>query len=119
MPQHYVLGYLVDLYLQKHKLAIEIDEKGHMDRKKNKRIIRINPDEEDFDVFIGIGKIYNHINESNKKLTEESAKTSLIDKISKRLLELEFKKNNSIKSKVLKYVVKKYCQHYKTCKLIA
>ena len=38
-----------------------------------------------------------HINESNKKLTEESTKKSLIDKISRRLLELEFKSNHSIK----------------------
>ena len=30
--------------------------------------IRINPNEEDFDVFVEIGKIYNHINKSNEKL---------------------------------------------------
>ena len=32
----------------------------------------------------------NHINESNKKLTEESIKNSLIDKIPRGLLQLEF-----------------------------
>ena len=79
--QHSVLGYNIDLY--KHKLAIDYDE------------------------YFEFGKICNHINESNKKLTEESTKKYLIDKISRRLLELEFKKNNSIISKTLKHVVKK------------
>ena len=62
--------------------------------------------------------MYNHTDESNKRLTEEATKKSLIDKISKRLLELEFKSNHSIKSRCLNYVVKKYCHHYKICKLI-
>ena len=35
-------------------------------------------------------------------------KKSLIDKISKRLLELQFKSDHSIKSKFLKRVVKKF-----------
>ena len=49
-----------------------------------------------------------------KKLTKES----LTDNIYKRLLELEFKSNNSLITKVLKHVVtKKYCHQYKTCKL--
>ena len=61
--QHYsVLNHYIDLYFLKHKLAIEIDEKDHMDRKKEKeeerekktkqkldcKFIRINPDEENF-----------------------------------------------------------------------
>ena len=52
-----------------------------------------------------------------KKLTEELTKNYLIDKISRSLLEPEFKENNSIIPKALKYVVKKYCHNYKTCKL--
>ena len=36
----------------------------------------------------------------------ESSKKSLIDDLSKRLLELEFKSNHSIKSKCLKWIVK-------------
>ena len=44
-------------------------------------------------------KIHRHITKSSKK--------SLIDKISKRLLELEFFKNHSIKSKCLKWIVEK------------
>ena len=43
-----------------------------------------------------------HMTESNKKLTKESNEKSLIDKTSKRLPELKFKSNHSIK-----YVVKK------------
>ena len=30
--QHFVLGYRVDAYFSKHKLAIEVDERGHNDR---------------------------------------------------------------------------------------
>ena len=55
-------------------------------------------------INIEIGKIYNHTNESNKKLTEELTKKYLIYNLSKRLLELE--ESHSIKSKCLKNVVK-------------
>ena len=63
------------------------------------KFIRINPDTENYDVFTEISKIHNFIAESTKK--------SLIDNISKRLLELEFKSDHLIKSKALKYVVNK------------
>ena len=53
-----------------------------------------------------------------KKLTEELTKNYLIDKISRSLLEPEFKENNSIIPKALKYVVKKYCHHYKTYRYV-
>ena len=61
--------------------------------------IRINPDEENFNIFKEINKIHRHIKKSTKK--------SLIDDLSKRLLELEFKSNHSIKSKCLKWIVEK------------
>ena len=32
--QHNVLNYYIDLYFVEHKLAVEIDEKGHLDRKE-------------------------------------------------------------------------------------
>ena len=38
---------------------------------------------------------------------KESSKKSLIENLSKRLLEWEFKSNNSMKSKALKHVVEK------------
>ena len=46
--------------------------------------------------------------ESNKKQTEKPTKKSLINDLSKRLLESEFKSNHSIKSECLKWTVKKY-----------
>ena len=70
--------------------------------------IRINPDEENFNIFKEINKIHRHIKKSTKK--------SLIDDLSKRLLELEFKSNHSIKSKCLKWIVKKYYLQYKDMK---
>ena len=50
--------------------------------------IRINPDEKGLNILKTINEIYSHIKKSSKK--------SLIDKISKILLELEFKSNHSI-----------------------
>ena len=111
--QYSVLGYRIDLYFHKYKLAIEVDELGHNDRNIDYEIqrqkalerelnfvfIRINPDEKDFNIFKEINKIHRHIKKSSKK--------SLIDKISKRLLELEFKSNHLIITKTLKKVVKK------------
>ena len=76
-------------------------------------IIRTNPDAADFDMNRLINQIYTHIIESTKKQTKVSTKKSLIDDLSKRLLELEFKSNHSIKSKGLKRVVKNILANYK------
>ena len=111
--QHCVLGYKIDVYFPKQNLAVEIDELGHQDgdfeceieRQKDMeknldcKFIRINPAKESFNVFDDIGKIQVFVSESNEK--------SLIKKLSDRLLELEFKSNNSIKVKCLRWVVKK------------
>ena len=48
-----------------------------------------------------------------KSQIDKSKEKSLIDKISRKLLELEFKSNNSIKTKCLKYIVKTYFLQYK------
>ena len=48
-----------------------------------------------------------YIAESIKKQAEELNEKSLIDDLSKRRLGLEFKSNHSIKSKCLKWIVKK------------
>ena len=69
--------------------------------------IRIDPDEKDFNILNEINKIHRYIIESTKEQTKEQTKKSLINDLSKRLLELEFKSNHSIKSKCLKWVVKK------------
>ena len=65
--------------------------------------MRIDPDEEDFNIFKAINEIHRHIIKSTKKLTEKF----LIDELSNKLLRLEFKSKNSIKIKFLKYIVKK------------
>ena len=111
--QYSVLSYRIDLYFHKYKLAIEVDELGHNDRNIDYEIqrqraiekelgcvfIRINPDEKNFNIFKEINKIHRHIKKSTKK--------SLINDLSKILQELEFKPNHSIKSKCLKWIVKK------------
>ena len=67
--------YMIDFYLSKRKLAIEVDELGHFNRDQiteNKRqkvleeylgctFIRINPDEKDFSADDGLGKIQTFI----------------------------------------------------------
>ena len=109
--QHNVLGYRIDAYFFKYKLAIEVDERGRNDRDIDYEIERqkaienelgcefiiINPAKENSIFFVEIGKIQNCITESTKKLTEESTKKSLIDELSNKLLRSEFKPNNSIK----------------------
>ena len=118
--QHNVLGYRIDAYFLKYKLAIEVDKQGHNDRdidyeiKRQKAVekelgcefIRINPAKENFNIFVEIDKIQNYITKSTKKLTEESTKKSIKHDLSNKLLRLEFKSKSSIKTKYLKYVVK-------------
>ena len=72
---HSVFSYKIDLYFSKHRLATDIDQKGYKDRnndyeiKRQKAIekeldcefIRVNHDGKDFDVYVEIGNIYNHI----------------------------------------------------------
>ena len=115
------LEYEIDIYFHDYKLAVEIDEKDHQGRdisRKTERqkalekelsckFIRINPDKENANTFKAQNEIFRHIKESNKESTKELSKKSLIDEISNKLLKLEFEKNNSIKTKCLKYVVKK------------
>ena len=111
--QYTVIGYRIDLYFHEYELAIEVDELGHNDRNIDYEIqrqqalerelncvfIRINPDAIDFNIFREINKIHRHIKGSSKK--------SLIDKISERMSALKFKSNHSIKSKYLKWVVRR------------
>ena len=117
--QYTVIGYRIDPYFHEYKLAIEVDELGHNDRNIEFQIqrqratekelgcvaIRINPDEENFNIFRAIYKIHRHIKKSIKK--------SLIDKISKRLFKLEFKSNHSITTKALKRIIKTVLPDYK------
>ena len=76
MKTHYsVLGYRIDIYFHKYRLVIEVDELGHTDRNLSNEIkrqkalekelncvfIRINSDEQNFNIFREINKIHNHI----------------------------------------------------------
>ena len=79
--QYIVIGYRIDLYFHKYKLAIEVDKLGHSDRNIDYEIqrqraseielncvfIRINPDAADFNIFREINKIHRHIKKSSKK----------------------------------------------------
>ena len=117
----------VDLYFHKYKLAIEVDELGHNDRNIDYEIqrqqalerelscvfIRINPDAVDFNIFKEINKIHRHINQLTKQQTKKQTKKSIIDNLSKRLLELEFKHHIQIKTKLLKWIVNNILPNYK------
>ena len=108
--QHSVLGYRIDLYVPKHKLAIEVDELGHctrdikseierqkrIERKLDCKFIRTDPSRENFNIIDEFSRIKDYIVESTNKVTKKAAKKSTINKISDRLLRLEFKSNNSI-----------------------
>ena len=108
--QYNVLSYRIDLYFYDYKLAIETDENGYIDRitdyeiKRQKTIeqelgckfLRIDTDEEDFNLFRSISEIFRHIKQSTKK--------NLINKISARFLGFEFKSDNMIKSKAMKFI---------------
>ena len=115
------------LYFHKYKLAIEVDELGHNDRNINCEIqrqqalerelncifIRINPNAIDFNIFKEMNKMCRHINQLTKQQTKKETKKSIIDNLSKKLLELEFKHHNQIKTKFLKWIVKNILSNYK------
>ena len=75
-----------DMYSFEHKFAVEIDEKGHIDRNQDeenerqtkiekhagwKFFHRFNLDAEGFDIFLEISKIQNYITQSNEKKTKK------------------------------------------------
>ena len=120
IEEYFELHYKTDFTFKKHMLIVEIDEKGHVDRdldyetkrqkeleKLDYHLITINPDKPGFNDYKEFGRVSAYIAESIKKQTEQSTKKSLIDDLSKQLLELKFEKYNLIKSKCLKWLVKK------------
>ena len=129
LTQYRIKNKRLDAYFFKQKLGIKIDEYKHEGRNPNYEksrqlmleshgitTIRTNPDAGDFDINRLINQIYKHIIESTKNQTKVLTKKSLIDDLSKRLLELEFKSNHSIQSKCLKWVVKNILPNYKKLK---
>ena len=93
--QYNVLNYRILLYFHEYKFEIDIDKKivteiltTNKKTKNNRTItwlkfIRIDPDKENFDIFRVINEIFRNI----KQLT----KNTLMNKILKLLLRLEFK----------------------------
>ena len=84
----------------------EIERQKALEKELSYKFIKINPDKDNFNVFKATNEIFRHIKESNKKSTQESTKNYLVDELSSKLLRVEFKSDNSIKTKCLKYVVK-------------
>ena len=126
LTQYCIENKRLDACFSKYKLVIEVDEYNNEGRNSNYEkskqliigsqgitIIKTNPDVADFDMNRLINQRYKHIIESTKKQTEVSTKKSLIDDLSKRLLELEFKSNHPKKSKCLKWVVRNILPNYK------
>ena len=125
--QYSVLSYRIDLYFHKYKFAIEVDELGHVDRNVNNEIerqralerklncvfIRIDPDAPNFIIFREINKIHRLINQLTKQQTKKQTKKLIIDNLSKRLLELEFKHDSQIKTRCLKWIIKNILPNYK------
>ena len=103
LTQHCIKNKRTDAYFSKYRLGIEVDEYNHEGRNLEYEqsrqfmieshgitIIRTNLDDADFDMNELINQKYMQIIKSTKK--------PLIDDLSKRLLELEFMSNHSIKS---------------------
>ena len=110
LNQYCIENKRLDTYFSKYKLGIEVAEYNHESRNSNHEksrqliiesygitFIRTNPDDADFDMNTIINQIYMHIIESTKKQTKVSTKKSLIDDLSKELVELELKSNHAIK----------------------
>ena len=111
LTQYCIENKRLDAYFSKYKLGIEVDEYNHegrnfeyeqsrqlMKESYGIAIIRTNLDAADFDMNRLINQAYMQIIKATKK--------PLIDDLSKRLLELGFESNHSIKSICLKWIAK-------------
>ena len=97
MPQ-YKIGTEIDEYNLEYRNFNYEESRAKMIKNNEISLIRTTPDDPNFDIKNLIVQIHIWIKEAIKKQT----KKSLIDNLSKRLLEVEFKLNHSIKSKCLK-----------------
>ena len=93
--------------LQDRDISREIERQKALEKELICKFIRINPGKENFNVFKAQNEIFRHIKELNKKSTEESTKKYLVDELSNKLLRLEFRSDNFIKIRCLKYAVEK------------
>ena len=69
------------------------------------KFIRIDPSRENFDIVDEFSRIKYYLLKSTNKATKKKAKKKY--EMSGKLFNLEFKSNNSIKTKLLRRVVKK------------
>ena len=95
--QYKVLAYGADLYFYNYKIAIEVAEKGHKNRNEDYekqiqkeietelsvKFVRINPDEENFNISKVNNKIFRNITKLLKKLSEESTKNTIVEDLEK------------------------------------
>ena len=84
---HDVINTKEQTVLKSIKYAFEGEDEA-LEKELDCMFIRINPDGKNLNIFKEVNKIHRHIKKSTKK--------SLIDDISKRVTELEFKSNHSI-----------------------
>ena len=109
LTQYCIENKRLDAFFSNYKLGIEGDEYNHVGRNSNYEksrqlmieshritIIRTNSDATDFNMNRLINQI-SHTLLNQLKKPESINKKSLTDDLSKRLLELEFKSNHSIK----------------------
>ena len=101
MPE-YIVGIEIDEYNHEYRNFNYEESRTKMIENHEITLIRTNPDDPNFNIKNLIVQIRICIKEVIKNRT----KKSLIDNLSKRLLELEFKSNHSIQAKSLKWVVK-------------
>ena len=99
------LGFKLHDVINTKEQALLKSIKKALDKELDCVFIRINTDEKNFNILKEINKIHRKIKKTTKK--------SLINDLSKRLLELEFQSNHSIKSKCLKWIVKRILPDYK------
>ena len=55
----------------KDTIAYELERPRTIEKELKCKFIRINPDVENYDTFVEIGKIYNQVIESTKELTKK------------------------------------------------
>ena len=99
--QYSILEYKIDAYFLKYRLAVEIDEHGHINKDAEKEIInenkikqkldckfiKINPDSEKYSIFTEISHIFEHINKFNEEKIEDldrelrKLKINIVDKV--------------------------------------
>ena len=73
---------MIEIMIMRHK------KKKAIEKDLGRKLIRINPDKQNFNERKTINEIYRHIEKLTKESAENSTKKSLIDEIFRRVLEL-------------------------------